>query len=197
MRLSAKIRGLTVVFNGTIGTRAEALPRTAASRGSDCFLYSGAVDNRTVDLFTQVGRALAPNARLYGPDGLAETGFTANLDSDIAKRVKLMQPARERRGLGAQFIHGFRHTHHGADPEPYAVYAYESMLLMLDAIDRAGAGAGSRDGVVSALFDTSRRRSAIGTYSINEDGDTSKRDYDVYGILSGNLTYLRTITTSP
>jgi branched-chain amino acid transport system substrate-binding protein len=77
------------------------------------------------------------------------------------------------------------------------VYAYESMLLMLDAIDRAGAGAGAREGIVNALFDTSRRRSAIGTYSINEDGDTSKRDYDVYGIRSGDLTYLRTVATGP
>ena len=197
MRRSAKIGGLTVAFNATIGTRADTLPGKAASRGSDCFLYSGALNDRTVDLYTQVGKALAPDAKLYAPDGLAAMDFTANLDADIAKRVKLLQPGRERKGLGARFIHGFRRTHDGADPEPYAVYAYESMLLMLDAIDRAGAGAGARAGIVNALFDTSRRRSAIGTYSINEDGDTSKRNYDVYSIRSGDLTHLRTITTSP
>jgi branched-chain amino acid transport system substrate-binding protein len=193
VRRSAKDRGPMVAFNATIGTHPETLPGKAASRRSDCFLYSGALDDRTVGLFTRVGRALPSTAKLYGPDGLAETDFTAHLDANIAKRVKLMQPERERKGLGAQFIHGFRDTHDGADPEPYAVYAYESMLLMLDAIDHAGAGAGARVGIVNELFNTSRRRSAIGTYSITEDGDTTKRDYDVYRIRSGVLKYLRTI----
>jgi branched-chain amino acid transport system substrate-binding protein len=192
VRRSAKAHGPSIAFNATIGTRSESLPGKAAKRHSGCFLYSGAFDDRTVDLFTKVGRAL-PTANLYGPDGLAETGFTTDLDSDIAKRVKLIQPGRERNGPSAGFIHDFRSTHHGADPEPYAVYAYESMLLMLDAIDRAGADTGARERIVHALLDTSRRRSAIGTYSISEDGDTNKRDYDVYGIRSGNPEYRRTI----
>ncbi len=56
------------------------------------------------------------------------------------------------------------------------------MALALDTLKRAGAKANNRAAVVKALFATKNRKSAIGTYSIDKNGDTSLTDYGVYKI---------------
>ena len=49
------------------------------------------------------------------------------------------------------------------------------MRLALDAIERSGTG--SKEDVVKALFETKDRTSVLGTYSIDENGDTTLTDY--------------------
>ena len=45
------------------------------SQGVDCFLFSGVTANGAVQITKDVAAAL-PNAKLYGPDGICESGFT-------------------------------------------------------------------------------------------------------------------------
>ena len=47
------------------------------------------------------------------------------------------------------------------------------MSLLLDAIRRAGDNAGQRGEIVDQVFDTSDFDSAIGTFSIDDNGDTT------------------------
>ena len=65
------------------------------------------------------------------------------------------------------------------------------MRLALDAIQRSGTG--SHEDVVKALFDTKDRESVLGTYSIDENGDTTLTDYGVYSIAGGTLKFDSTI----
>jgi branched-chain amino acid transport system substrate-binding protein len=51
-----------------------------------------------------------------------------------------------------------------------------------------------RSKVRAAIFDTRNRRSVLGTYSINANGDTSLRRYGVYTITAGQLTLWKVIT---
>jgi branched-chain amino acid transport system substrate-binding protein len=191
VRLSTKTSSVRLVSDKTLGTRADRLPAVVAARRPDCFLYSGARDRHTVGLYTDVGTRL-PDARLYAPDGLTETEFTSNLDPAIEGRIKMTLPARDRTdGLGTAFLRDYRAAYDGDTPEPYAVYAYEAMRLMLDAIERSGSG--DRADVVTALLSTGSRRSAIGRYTLDENGDTDLRGYDVYGIRSGELRFLSSI----
>ena len=76
-----------------------------------------------------------------------------------------------------------------------ASLGYEAMSLALDAIERSHTG-GRRD-VVEALFHTARRRSVLGTYSINSHGDTTNTDYGVFSIRSGTLFFERRIEPRP
>ncbi len=46
-----------------------------------------------------------------------------------------------------------------------------------------------RQAVVDQIFATKDRDSVIGKYSINENGDTSQRNYGVYEIVNGTLKY--------
>jgi branched-chain amino acid transport system substrate-binding protein len=82
-------------------------------------------------------------------------------------------------------------------PQAYAVYGYEAMSLLLDAVKRAtnnGTSAVSRAKVVTALFATKDRPSVLGTYSIDPNGDTTLTSYGAYKIVGGKDAFLKTIT---
>ena len=83
-------------------------------------------------------------------------------------------------------------------PQPDAIFGYEAMSLLLDAIKRAtrdGTVLAMRSKVRAAIFDTRDRRSVLGTYSIDPDGDTTLRRYGVYAIVAGRLSFLESIST--
>jgi branched-chain amino acid transport system substrate-binding protein len=81
-------------------------------------------------------------------------------------------------------------------PQPYAIYGYEAMSLLLDAISRAtdrGRKAAERAEVARAILDTRDRHSVLGTYSINSNGDTSVDTYGVWRIVSGRLSFWKDV----
>jgi branched-chain amino acid transport system substrate-binding protein len=47
--------------------------------------------------------------------------------------------------------------------------------------------------VLKQLFATKGRKSVLGTYSIDKNGDTSVTDYGAYTIKDGQLTFEKTI----
>jgi branched-chain amino acid transport system substrate-binding protein len=65
------------------------------------------------------------------------------------------------------------------------------MSLALDAIERSGTG--ERADILEALFSTQDRQSVLGTYSIDENGDTTLTDYGVYSVKDGALQFDQTI----
>src|SRR5687768_15524810 len=74
---TAKTQGLQVISNDAIDKNAanyRSLAQKAKAAGADCFLFTGITPNNAVQLFKDIAAAL-PNAKLYGPDGVAETSF--------------------------------------------------------------------------------------------------------------------------
>ena len=84
-------------------------------------------------------------------------------------------------------------TDHIGNPNPYAVYGYEAMDLILDTCDRLGPDCGDRQKLIDALYDTKGRESVLGTYDIDENGDTTLTDYGVYRVKDGELVFDETI----
>jgi branched-chain amino acid transport system substrate-binding protein len=68
------------------------------------------------------------------------------------------------------------------------------MRLALDAIARSKTG--TRDDIVKALFATKNRDSPLGTYSIDENGDTTLTDYGVYKVANGKQVFQETVKAS-
>ena len=68
------------------------------------------------------------------------------------------------------------------------------MALLLDSVKKAAAtGSLTRQKVVNELFATKNRKSALGTYSIDKNGDTTTTDYGLYKIVGKTLTFDRAI----
>ena len=197
---SAEAQGLQLVANEAIDKNApnyRSLAQAARSLEADCFVYSGITANNAVQLYKDMAAAL-PDAQLYGPDGVAETGFTdpeeGGIPADVAARVKLsvatLSPD-EYPPEGQEFFQLFEEQYDEPNPNPYSIYGYEAMRLALDAIERSGTG--EKADIVKALFETVDRQSVLGTYSIDENGDTTLTDYGIYRVTDGELEFDRTI----
>ena len=64
---------------------------------------------------------------------------------------------------------------------------------MLDVLERAEDPT-DRTSVREAMFETTDRDSILGTYSIDENGDTTLTDYGAYKIAGGELVFDQTVT---
>ena len=86
---------------------------------------------------------------------------------------------------GREFSAAFEQAY-GRAPGRYAAYGYEAMALILDSIDRAS-DPFDRSAVIDAFFETSDRESILGTYSIDEVGDTTLDRMTGYELDRGRL----------
>jgi branched-chain amino acid transport system substrate-binding protein len=166
----------------------------------DCVADSQVVETNGV----QVGKDLAagiPGAKLFGPDGLAISSFVdpkqGGIPASDADRwhltVATLAPD-EYPPAGQKFFEDFKKEYNVAkDPDPYAIYGYECMSLVLDAIERAGDEGNNRDTVLEEIYNTKGRKSVLGTYSIDSTGDSTITDYGVYTIKDGSLAFDQTI----
>jgi branched-chain amino acid transport system substrate-binding protein len=199
---SAQEVGLEVLANEGIDPKAPNFRSQAAkmkSEGAECFVFSGITANGAVQLYKDVAAAL-PDAKLYGPDGVAESGFSdpaeGGIPADVASRVKVtvatLSPD-EYPPEGQKFFEDFEAEYGEPNPDPYAIYGYEAMDLVLDTCEELGPDCTDRQALIDALFQTKGRESVLGTYDIDENGDTTLTDYGVYTIKGGELEFDQTI----
>jgi branched-chain amino acid transport system substrate-binding protein len=195
VRLWAQRLGMSVVFKRRIRPAARHYRRQArAARRAraDCTVFTGITANNAVQLFDDLGRAL-PRAKLFGSDGVAESGFADPREGGIGRRVArrvfvsvgTLAPSALP-SVGQAALAQYRQRYRDRNPDPYALHGYEAMQLVLDAVQAAGA---SREGVIDWLFSVRDRPSALGTYSIDPFGDTTLRTFGIYRISRGSLRW--------
>jgi branched-chain amino acid transport system substrate-binding protein len=97
---------------------------------------------------------------------------------------------------GQEFLRAFRARYRRA-PGHYAAYGYEAMAVVLDSIRRAGSNGDDRDAVVHAFFDTTDRRSVLGTYSIDDIGNTTLNRLAGYRIVNGRPRFAAALRVNP
>ena len=197
---AAEAQGLSIISNEAIDKNQpnyRALASKANGAGADCFIYSGITANNAVQLYKDFSAAI-PDAKLYGPDGVAESGFAdpkeGGIPADVASKIKLTVATLDPKSYppeGQEFFTQFEEKYNEPNPDPYSIYGYEAMRLALDAISRSGTG--EKADIVKALFDTKDRESVLGTYSIDENGDTTLTDYGVYTVNKGELEFDTTV----
>ena len=128
------------------------------------------------------------SARLISPD------FYRGLRS-VGERTFLVSATQDPSQLppaGRRFLSDYRHRF-GQRPDPYAAYGFTSMLLLLDAIDRAGDRAGQRGEIISKVLDTQNFQSPIGAFSIDDNGDTSLDKVAGYRVRNGTLEFVKAL----
>jgi branched-chain amino acid transport system substrate-binding protein len=67
------------------------------------------------------------------------------------------------------------------------------MSLLLDAIERAGDNANRREEIVDRVLDTTSFKSTIGTFSLDENGDTTLERIAGYRIRGGRPAFVRAL----
>ena len=192
--------GLNIISNEAIDKQApnyRSLAQRAAAAGADCFVFSGITGNNAAQLYKDFAAAL-PNAKLYGPDGVCESGFVdpskGGIPADVASRFKCTSPTLPTSELppeGQKFFTDYEAKFGEKSPDPYSIYGYEAMKLALDAIERSGTG--EKPDILKALFATKDRQSSLGTYSIDPNGDTTLTEMALDGVENGQLTFEKVV----
>jgi len=201
---SAADLGLEIASNDGIDPKAANFRSVAsdlADEGIDCFIFSGITANGAVQLYKDVAAAL-PDAQLYGPDGVAETTYfdpsDGGLPDDIGSRVKITVATLDPDSYGPEgkkFFDEYSQEYGDDDPNPYAIYGYEAGLLAIDMLERASDPTDPAS-VKEAMFETQDHDSILGTYSIDENGDTSLTTYGVYNVENGQMVFDKSIEGS-
>jgi branched-chain amino acid transport system substrate-binding protein len=202
LQAAAGAQQLDVALNVTLdGRKTDYRSQAAKARlaGADCFVFAGLPSSVATTAYEDFGAALA-DAELFGPDRLADARFTdadaGGVSAAIARRVRLTVLALppDYPKASAKFARDYEQAY-GEKPLPSALYGYEAMHLVLDAIGHAGDNA--RADVVRALFETKDRESMLGAYSIDEYGDTTLASYGVGSIVDGRVDVNGTISGLP
>lgn len=203
--LTARSTRLQVVGDNGFDPRAadySSLAATVAQSGANCVFVSALPDSNAALLTRQIAAA-ASGVRIFGSAGVAQStlsdlskgGVPAPIDQRVLVTSATLDPTAyppASRSFFASYARAY------GPPQPYAIYGYEAMTLMLDAISRATHGGKTtvqRSKVVAAIFDTHNRRSVLGTYSIDSNGDTTLARYGSYRVVDGRVAFFKVIDT--
>jgi branched-chain amino acid transport system substrate-binding protein len=85
---------------------------------------------------------------------------------------------------GQRFLRDYRREF-GEPADRFAAYGHAAMTMLLDAIGRAGNEADERDRVVEETLATTDFDSAVGRFSIDDNGDTDLAQLAGYRIRDG------------
>jgi branched-chain amino acid transport system substrate-binding protein len=197
--------GVSVVSNTGIDPTApnfRSLASTMKGQGADCFFFSGVTANGGVQIVKDVHAAL-PKAKIFGPDGVCSGAWMNAKQGGVPASIDpLMQCTVATLKLtaypgGRSFLAAYKAKYHVSNPDPYAIYGYEAMALTLDTIKGLGAKGNDRAAVLAALKATKNRKSVLGTYSFDANGDTTIKSYGLYKAGSdGNPLFLKSLTPS-
>jgi branched-chain amino acid transport system substrate-binding protein len=194
---AAKTQGLDIVGNTGIDPKAanyRSVANAIKATGADCVFFGGITQNNAVQLWKDLNAAM-PTAKLFGPDGVAESAFSEKIGSKAEKQTYITNPTLDPKlypASGQEFFKNYK-AKYGADPEPYAIYGYEAMSVALQAIKDAAAKGNDRQAVIDAFYKIKNRESVLGTYSIDENGDTTLSDYGGNRIKGGKLVFDKVI----
>jgi branched-chain amino acid transport system substrate-binding protein len=168
----------------------RALASKIKSSGADAVFTGGIIDNNAPQLYKDLNAAM-PDAKLFGPDGVATVDFTKELEDDVAKQTYMTVasvPPDELPPAGQQFYKDYEAEYGEPRDEidPYAIFGYEAMAVVCDAIAQGG---DDRAAVIDAFFSTKGRESPLGTYDIDADGDTTLSTYGGYKAVGKKLQF--------
>jgi branched-chain amino acid transport system substrate-binding protein len=195
--------GIDVVSYSEFDPRAMSFRTYAAvlkNLRADCLLVAGVASKSSVVLTDEV-HAVLPAAKVFAPGDMCTSAWTNPRDGGVPVAIdRLIECTETTPSLtaypgGKAFLAAFRARFPGSAPNAYAILGYEAMKLGLSTIAGLGTNGNSKSAVLSALFATVNRRSALGTYGFDKQGDTTLRSIGLYRVgANGNPMFVRTIT---
>jgi branched-chain amino acid transport system substrate-binding protein len=204
--LAAEEAGIEVLGRDGIDGKApnyRSLMQKIADADPDAIYFGGITQNNGGQLVKdKVGVGMSNEDVIFlGPDGIYEEDFiTAAGDAGNGVFATFGGlPEEELPEKGQKFVEDYR-AKYGEDAaiEAYTSYGYEAANVMLDAIERAGEdGEVEREEVVDELFATKDYDGILGTWSFDEDGDTTLSDYSVFGIDGGEWVFEESVQAEP
>jgi branched-chain amino acid transport system substrate-binding protein len=175
-------------------TRVAGLTRVSGAQG---VLFAGTSTNQARRLWKTLAVA-GPSLKLFAPNVLALPAFAEGVGS-AAKNTYVLRAAIDPKldpPEAARVLDRFESTY-GRRPATEALFGYEAMSAVLASIKSAGDDGNKRGKVIDEFFGISNRQSVLGTYSIDDQGDTTLDEYGGYRIEGGKLVFDKVLRGAP
>ena len=172
----------------------RALMNRIAEEDPDAIYFGGIIENNAAQLIRdKVGAGMDNDEVAFiGPDGIFVDELLQQA-GDAAEGIYVTfggLPEEELSAEGQEFVETYEQKYD--EPiQPYTAYAYEAANVMLDAIERASEEAGGdvpdREAVVEEIFATEDYEGVLGTWSFDEDGDTTLTELSILRVEDGEF----------
>ncbi len=197
---SAEELGIQVIGREGVDTTAanfRSVMNKIAQEDPDAIYFGGIIENNAAQLIKdKVGAGMSNDDVLFiGPDGIfVDTLLSQGGEATEGAYVTFGGlPESELSDEGQQFVQEYE-SRYDDEIQPYTAYAYEAANVMLDAIERASKdGEVARETVLKEIFATEDYNGVLGTWSFDEDGDTTLTELSVQQVENGEFEYQRTI----
>jgi len=188
--------GLSVVGYEGIDPKAanyKSLVTKIKSTGAELVYFGGTTQNNAGQIAKDL-RAGGVDAPFMVPDGCFETAFIDAAGAENLNGKTYITfgglPADKLTGKGAEFRENYIKKF-GTEPEAYAVYGYEAARVLLDAIDRAKDK--DRESIRQAVADTKNYLGTLGTWSFDENGDTTNKVMSGQTVVDGKFQFVKVL----
>jgi branched-chain amino acid transport system substrate-binding protein len=195
-KLGIQIKGFAA-YNTKTGTNYQALMQQIGATHPDAIMVGGLVCENGGQLIKDKVSVLGPNTgnvKLLLPDGFTTQ---STIDEAGAKNAEGLYasvagvPPDQLKGAGATFVQDFTNKYHPDALDPYTPYAAAATQVLLNAIK---ASDGSRASIAEHLFGVTVNDSVLGTFSIDQNGDTNQGSMTVDVAKGGKLVTYKVLT---
>jgi len=195
-KLGIEVKGFSA-YNTKTGTNYQALMQQIGATHPDAIMVGGLVCENGGQLIKDKVSVLGPNTgnvKVLLPDGFTTQ---STIDESGAKNAEGLYssvagvPPDQLKGAGATFVQDFTNKYHPDALDPYTPYAAAATQVLLNAIK---ASDGSRASISQHLFGVTVKDSVLGTFSIDQNGDTNQGSMTVDVAKGGKLVTYKVLT---
>jgi branched-chain amino acid transport system substrate-binding protein len=185
----AEAAGIKVLDEDTIiigpGSTFTGEVAKVAKSGAEAVFVSATATSEAAELWREL-HAAAPRLTLIASATMLNSVFTSHLGAAEANTF-IGSPVLAPRlyPASAQAVLAEYDKRFGASGEPYVLYGYEAMSVVLSAIRSAGANGDDRQAVIDKFFATHDRHSVLGVYSMQPSGETTLSEYAIDRVVNG------------
>jgi branched-chain amino acid transport system substrate-binding protein len=192
---TAKSIGLQVLGHEGINAKASdyrALMNKIKDLQPDLIYFGGITQNNAGQLVKDMRNVGMTNVKFMGPDGIFEQAVidAAGKDAEGIYATFGGVPPKELKGEGKKFYEAYK-AKYNSEPEPYAAYGYESAKVVLAALNKVCKL--DRDAVRQAVLNTKSFPGLLGTWSFDQNGDTSITTMSGNVVKDGKWTFSETL----
>jgi branched-chain amino acid transport system substrate-binding protein len=191
-KLNLKVAGFSA-WNGKAASY-EGIATKIKQTGADGVFLGGLICENGGKLIKDLRAGLGSSVKLLSPDGFTPISAVVQGAGAASEGMTVSvagEPNEKLGSVGKKFVKDFGATQSGGQVDPYAAYAAQSADVLLTAIQNSD---GTRAGVADQLFKTDVSNGILGSFKINQDGDTNANPVTIYSIKGGKQTTFKVIT---
>lgn len=169
--------------------------RDVARSPAPAVLYAGGSVPTAAALLAAVAER-APDKALFATSGVASGDVAAALPAGATLRMTSPVLPLADRPPAAQRMADRYEERFGEPPPPAALYGYEAMRSVLEAIRRAGPEGRDRTGVIEAYLGHREQDTVLGDYAVGTGGDVSGEPIGGFLARDGGVRLEQVVTPS-